>query len=122
LLFAESRTDAIGVTTVTLSKAREVVNHVGRLPLAVSHTASFVKKTQKTLDDLHSEHTTQVCLDARSAYSSNVHVLRQIMSWENPLSMCEEMSTFMTQLDDLERQSPDASNLLKILSFFDHEI
>jgi hypothetical protein len=27
----------------------------------------------------------------------------------------------MTQLDDLEQQSPDASNLLKVLSFFDPE-
>jgi tetratricopeptide (TPR) repeat protein len=128
LLFAESRTDAIGVTTVTLSKAREVVNYVGRLPLAVSHTASFMKETQETLDDilllLHSEHRTQVCFDARSACSSNVYVLRQIMSWENQMATYEEKSvtaTFMTQLDDLERQSPDASNLLKILSFFDPE-
>jgi hypothetical protein len=59
LLLAESRTDAIGVNTETLSKAEDVVNFVGRLPLAVSHAASF---KQKTLDDilllLHSEHRT----------------------------------------------------------------
>jgi hypothetical protein len=40
------------------------------------------------------------------------------------LSTYEENSvgaTFTAQLDDLEHQSPDASNLLKILSFFDPE-
>jgi tetratricopeptide (TPR) repeat protein len=48
----------------------------------------------------------------------------QVISWENTLSTYEEKSisaTFVVQLNDLEHQSPDASNLLKILSFFDPE-
>jgi tetratricopeptide (TPR) repeat protein len=47
-----------------------------------------------------------------------------LISWENTLSTYEEKSvgaTFTALLDDLERQSPDVTNLLKVLSFFDPE-
>jgi hypothetical protein len=72
LLLAESNTDIITATTGTKSKAEEVVKFVGQLPLAVSHAASFMKQTQKTLDDIlllfHSEHRTQVRFNAKSVY------------------------------------------------------
>src|SRR5438477_11512292 len=47
-----------------------------------------------------------------------------MMEWENDLSIYQEKSvvaTFTSQLDDLQHHSPDASNLLKILAYFDPE-
>jgi hypothetical protein len=47
-----------------------------------------------------------------------------VIGWENDLSTYEQKSvaaTFSSQLDGLERQYPNASNLLKVLSFFDPE-
>jgi Tetratricopeptide repeat len=47
-----------------------------------------------------------------------------VISWENDLSTYEQKSvaaTFASQLDGLERQCPNASNLLKVFSFFDPE-
>jgi NB-ARC domain len=70
LLFAESDTDVTAATTLTKNKAEDIVKFVGRLPLAISHAASFMKQTHKSLDELlllfHSEHRTQVCFDSRS--------------------------------------------------------
>jgi hypothetical protein len=77
LLLVESNTNAISATAK--SKAEEVVKFVGQLPLAVSHAASFMKLTQKSLDDIlllfHSEHQSQVRFDAISVYiiSSSTH-------------------------------------------------
>lgn len=48
----------------------------------------------------------------------------KLISWQNNLSTYERKSvaaTFSTQLEELERQSPHSSNLLKVLSFFDPE-
>jgi hypothetical protein len=47
-----------------------------------------------------------------------------VISWENDLSTYEEKSvaaTFTSQLDGLEHQCPNTSDLLKVLSFFDPE-
>jgi hypothetical protein len=70
LLFVESNTNVTTATTLTKSKAEDVVKFVGRLPLAISNTASFMKQTGKSLDELlllfHSEHRTQVRFDPRS--------------------------------------------------------
>jgi len=47
-----------------------------------------------------------------------------MISWENDLSSYEQKSvaaTFSAQLEGLELHSPNASNLLKVLSFFDPE-
>jgi tetratricopeptide (TPR) repeat protein len=47
-----------------------------------------------------------------------------LIKWENNLSGYEQKSvavTFGTQLEELERQSPDFGNLLKVLSFLDPE-
>jgi NB-ARC domain len=65
LFFAESNTDVTAATNLTKSKAEDVVKFVGRLPLAVSHAASFMKQTHRNLDDIlhlfRSEHHTWVC-------------------------------------------------------------
>jgi NB-ARC domain len=70
LLFVESNTDVTTATTLIKSKADDVVKFVGQLPLAISHTASFMKQTGKSLDELlllfHSEHRTHVRFDPRS--------------------------------------------------------
>src|SRR5438876_7766911 len=47
-----------------------------------------------------------------------------MMKWENDLTTYQEKSvaaTFTYQLDDLQRQFPDVSDLLKILAYFDPE-
>jgi hypothetical protein len=51
-------------------------------------------------------------------------VLSQLIEWENTLSDYEHKSmasAFLSKLQDLERQCPDASNLLTVLAFFDPE-
>jgi hypothetical protein len=67
LLLAESDVDIAAITTLTKSKAEDVVKFVGRLPLAISHAASFMKETHINLDEIldlfHSKHQTQVCSD-----------------------------------------------------------
>jgi hypothetical protein len=69
LLLEESETDLDSVTPSTVSKAENVVKCLGRLPLAVSHAASFMRQTCKSLDDvLHlfqSKHRVQVRFDHR---------------------------------------------------------
>lgn len=57
------------------------------------------------------------------AYGSLVD-LGKLIRWENKLSNYEQKSiaaTFATQLEKLKSQSPDFSNLLTVLSFFDPE-
>jgi hypothetical protein len=49
LLLAESN---INATSVTISKAENVVKRVGRLPLAISQAASFMKESRKNLDEI----------------------------------------------------------------------
>src|ERR1700683_706792 len=47
-----------------------------------------------------------------------------MISWSNIMSNYEQESvavTFATQLKELESQSPDCANFLKVLSFFDPE-
>jgi NB-ARC domain len=72
LLFAESNTAALTTTTSTKSTAEDVVNFVGRLPLAISHTASFMKQTGRNLDDIldlfRSEHQAWVCFNIPSVF------------------------------------------------------
>ena len=48
----------------------------------------------------------------------------QVFAWDNDLSSYEQKSvaaTFMLQLEDLDRQSPDAGRIMKIISFLDPE-
>jgi hypothetical protein len=70
LLFVESDIDVSAATTSTKRKAEEVVKHVGRLPLAIAHAASFMKQTHKNVDDLlllfENEDRPQVSIDIMS--------------------------------------------------------
>jgi hypothetical protein len=67
LLLSESNTDAVDRTSWTIRKAEEVVKCVGRLPFVVSHIATFMKHSQRDLDDIlqlfYSKHKNQVCSD-----------------------------------------------------------
>ncbi|TDL21247.1 TPR-like protein [Rickenella mellea] len=93
-----------------LSKATEVVNSIGCLPLAIAQAASFMKQTHVTFDTL------------LSLYQSKHKI--NIIHWENNLSTYEEQSvaaTFLAQLKRLHQVSADASNLLNVLSYFDPE-
>ncbi|KAA6409989.1 MAG: hypothetical protein FRX48_06603 [Lasallia pustulata] len=102
--------DAATIHSDDLNKAIELVNSIGRLPLAVDQVASFMKQSHKTIDDI------------LELYRSDQKV--EIIKWENDLSSYEQKSvaaTFNLQFNELSRRSPDTSNLLKILSFLDPE-
>ncbi|KAA6409811.1 MAG: hypothetical protein FRX48_06423 [Lasallia pustulata] len=102
--------DAGTIHSDDLNKATELVNSIGRLPLAVDQVASFMKQSHKTIDNI------------LELYRSDQKV--EIIKWENDLSSYEQKSvaaTFNLQFNELSRRSPDTSNLLKILSFLDPE-
>jgi NB-ARC domain len=52
LFLTEGGMDVTSSTALTMSQAERVVKRVGCLPLAVSHAASFMKESQKTLGDI----------------------------------------------------------------------
>jgi hypothetical protein len=52
LFLREGGIDVTGTTALTVSRAEKVVRRVGCLPLAVSHAASFMKESHKTLGDI----------------------------------------------------------------------
>ncbi|KIM89575.1 hypothetical protein PILCRDRAFT_1920 [Piloderma croceum F 1598] len=109
-LLREAGINADDAVAASTNGAEALVNCVGRLPLAISHVASFAKQSHVNLDDiLH-------------IYQSK-HKF-ELISWENKLSRYEQKSvaiTFSIQLEELERQSTDFGNFLKVLSFFDTE-
>jgi len=52
LLFYDAGIRSETITPVQLSHAEQLVESVGRLPLAVAQAASFIKETTTTLDDM----------------------------------------------------------------------
>jgi hypothetical protein len=84
LLLAESDMDGSNVTPVIIGKAEDVVRCVGRLPLAVSQMAAFMKEACKSLDDIlqlfHGEHRIQVLYKAIAfvAFLTFVHIDDQL--------------------------------------------
>jgi NB-ARC domain len=52
LFLTEGGMDVTSTTALTMSKAEKVVKRVGCLPLAVSHAASFMKESHKTLGEI----------------------------------------------------------------------
>jgi hypothetical protein len=79
LLLAESDMDASSVTPVVIGKAEEAVRCVGRLPLAVSQMAAFMKEAHKNLDDIR-EHRIQVLSKALAlvVFLTFVHIDDQL--------------------------------------------
>jgi tetratricopeptide (TPR) repeat protein len=111
-----------------VSKAKDVASCVGCLPLAVAQAGSFMKETGTNLDKMlnlyKSEHKIEVCYMHIPTVLPTLIVHLKVMNWENKLSDYEVKSvatTFTSQLEDLTCRSPDASNLLKLLSFLDPE-
>jgi tetratricopeptide (TPR) repeat protein len=128
LLLRECGIDTVGANWLTTSKANEVVKCVGRLPLAISQAASFMRQCHKELDYmlllLQSEQKMQVRADSLS-FDKNLIVLPlKVVRWENHLWSYEQKSvaaTFACQLDDLEQHRSESSSLLRLLSYFDPE-
>jgi hypothetical protein len=52
LLLTESETEGVENDVSDASKAEDVVKYVGRLPLAVSHAAAYMKQSQRHMDDM----------------------------------------------------------------------
>jgi hypothetical protein len=52
LYFRDANVDADLVDRTLEMKVEQIVRYVGRLPLAISHAASFMKQSQKTVDDM----------------------------------------------------------------------
>lgn len=113
-----------------INGAERLAKSLGCLPLAISQAASFAKQSHKNLDDVlglyQSKHKFEVSFNLPSLVSSMLmNILPgKLLSWNDNLSSYEQKSvavTFAIQLDELDRQSPICSNLLKVLSFFDAE-
>jgi tetratricopeptide (TPR) repeat protein len=132
LLLKEARSDASNSLCPPTAGAEALVKCVGRLPLAISQAASFARQSHQSLENVlriyQSKHKHEVCFKSKflsilHAYSSLVD-LGKLISWDNNLSNYEQKSiaaTFAAQLEELKCQSPDFSNLLTVLSFFDPE-
>jgi hypothetical protein len=52
LFLTEGGIDITSASALIMDKAKKVARHVGCLPLAVSHAASFMKESHKSLDDI----------------------------------------------------------------------
>jgi hypothetical protein len=52
LYFRDANVDANVVDRTLETKVEQIVRYVGRLPLAISHAASFMKQSQKTVDEM----------------------------------------------------------------------
>lgn len=52
ILLEHGGLDAATVDSGVMARAKEIVNSVGRLPLAVDHAASFMSQSHKTMDEL----------------------------------------------------------------------
>jgi hypothetical protein len=123
MLLKESNVDAIASTRPIVGKAEDIIKRVGRLPFALSYAAACMKQSRTNMGDmlllLESKPKMQVSSGIMPpCIPSPVLCYIKILSWD--LLNYEERSiatTFNTQLDDLDRRSPDAINLLKVLSF-----
>jgi hypothetical protein len=117
-----------GADGALVSQAKDIARCVGCLPLAVAQAGSFMKETGTSLGKMlnlyNSEHKIEVCYVYIVTVLPALTIHLKVMSWENKLSNYEVKSvaaTFTSQLEDLACRSPDASNLLKLLSFLDPE-
>jgi tetratricopeptide (TPR) repeat protein len=127
LLFNDAGIDSTFITSSLLSLAEELVQSVGRLPLAVVQAASFMKETDISLGDMlklyKSKDKIEVCIILYVRQPS-VYIYKQAIRWESDLTIYEERSvaaTFSRQFEQLNGESLDFSNLLKVFSFLDSE-
>jgi tetratricopeptide (TPR) repeat protein len=111
------------------SKVEAIVKAVGCLPLAISHAASYMDQSRSSLDDMLELYQSKHKIDVSSRYttsriqSCSFRIVKAIR-WEHTLSDYEHKSvaaTFASQLQELDRQCPDASKLLRVIAFFDPE-
>jgi tetratricopeptide (TPR) repeat protein len=93
-----------------IDKAEELVLSLGRLPFAISQAASFANQSSKDLD-----YILRLCQGERKL---------QMLSWDNRFAIYEQRSIvamFGTRLEDLNREEPLTSMLLKALALMDPE-
>ena len=112
------------------AKVEAIVQAVGCLPLAISHAAAYMDQSRSSLDDMLELYQSKHKINVRS----QIYIESQLqpcsfrfgkaISWEHTLSDYEHKSvaaTFASQLQDLDRQYPDASKLLRVMAFLDPE-
>jgi hypothetical protein len=114
LLFEDAGIGADIVTPSMLGQAEDLVNRVGRLPLAVVQAASFIKQTHTSLDDMLELYQNERKIEVNPCYSmpsvSSMYPCCQVIRWENDLTSHEARSvaeTFANQFDELNQQSCD---------------
>jgi hypothetical protein len=127
LLFEDAGIDAGSVTPSLLGQAEELVEHVGRLPIAVVQAASYMKQTFTSINymlELYKKDRKIEVSSTSRCLELHIHPFGQVINWENDLTSYEARSVakmFTHQFDELNQQSHDVGNLLNFLSFFDPE-
>ncbi|KAF2196659.1 TPR-like protein [Delitschia confertaspora ATCC 74209] len=109
-MFIQEVQRALPQMPLSQSETEDLVMCVGRLPLAVTHAASFMAASQMTLSDI------------LGMYRSDQKL--QLLTWDNKLSTYEEKSVataFKRKFEFLDQHSLHAGNLLRLMSFFDPE-
>ncbi|EGN94865.1 hypothetical protein SERLA73DRAFT_162897 [Serpula lacrymans var. lacrymans S7.3] len=98
-------------SSISTSTAEQLVNCVGRLPLAIVQAASFKRNSLYSVERI------------LALYQDTTHKAEMI-EWENDLGVYEEKSVavvFNSLLDCALQEDSAAANFLKLLSFFDAE-
>ncbi|KAH8884109.1 TPR-like protein [Thozetella sp. PMI_491] len=100
------QTDSISEDTMVQAKA--LASRLGCLPLAIDNASAFMRQRRMSLNGLVELYDS----DQRSEF----------IKWQNELSSHEQASivrTFNLQLEELNKTSPAARELLNVLSFLD---
>ncbi|KAF7966513.1 hypothetical protein HWV62_38096, partial [Athelia sp. TMB] len=97
-----------GSANVNPGDIEKLVKQFGCLPLAIDQAGAYVKQKHLRIDKVQSR-----------------DVLGDILTWENNKQVSYEQhsvaAVFNVQLQNLDALSPDASNLLKTVAFYDPE-
>ncbi|KAF7986442.1 hypothetical protein HWV62_31201 [Athelia sp. TMB] len=97
-----------GIANVNPGDIEKLVKQFGYLPLAIDQAGAYVKQKHLRLDKVQSR-----------------DVLGDILNWENKKQVSYEQhsvaAVFNVQLQNLDAFSTDASNLLKMVAFYDPE-
>jgi replication-associated recombination protein RarA len=76
LLLKDAGIDTSTAMPVTLRQAEELVERVGRLPLAVVQAASFMKRTHTTLDKMGEMYKGEGKIDVSQYFMMHYHIFR----------------------------------------------